>query len=124
MNEQGVLFAPVQHGGVYLGERARMAQPEPLPADGRGRNVHSLVAHLRHAPEFSRRARLILDDLRQHGPATAREIKERMGFSDMNAVRPRLTEMVKAVPPLVVEQGSKQDAATGVPVTVYAAAEL
>lgn len=92
-------------------------------SSGRGKNLHSMLAHERHRGEFSARARLILEDLQKNGPGTAREIKERMKFADMNAVRPRLTEMVKAVPPLVVEKGSKQDVETGVPVTVYAAAE-
>lgn len=41
----------------------------------------------------SKRVRLILSAMGESA-LTAREIVERIGFSDMNTVRPRLTEMV------------------------------
>ena len=38
------------------------------------------------------RCMMIYTYLTDHGPCTAEEIKEALGFSEMNAVRPRLTE--------------------------------
>ncbi len=40
-----------------------------------------------------RRRKLILRALNEYGPMTAEELADRLGFSDKNAVRPRLTEL-------------------------------
>ncbi len=47
-------------------------------------------------PKLTARARMILRDVAQHGEATDREIRNDLGFDDMNAVRPRVTELIAA----------------------------
>ena len=54
------------------------------------------------------------------GEYTAREIALRLGFRDMNAVRPRITELVKSGK--LIEAYATKDARTGRKVTVYAKA--
>ena len=43
--------------------------------------------------ETPKRRKMIYQALREGGPQTAHELMERLGFSDPNAVRPRLTEL-------------------------------
>lgn len=57
---------------------------------------HSLEAFRQDEPKFSERQLIIYDRIARHGPQTDREIAEALGFSDMNAVRPRITELIKA----------------------------
>lgn len=40
-----------------------------------------------------KRQSLVYDCLRHHGPQTAEELVKRLGYRDMNSVRPRLTEL-------------------------------
>ena len=48
-------------------------------------------------PELSGRRKEIYLTMLKHGTRlTDREIKDMMGLSDMNAVRPRITEMIKS----------------------------
>ena len=54
-------------------------------------HANSLAAH--RTNRYGERCRDILRELETHGPGTAREIKERLGLADMNAVRPRLTDL-------------------------------
>ena len=60
-------------------------------------NMHrnSLDAYTIEHPKLTSRARLILENINQHGAATDREIRSRMGYSDMNMVRPRITELIE-----------------------------
>jgi len=46
--------------------------------------------------EKATRYRLILEAYRQNGAMTAREVGRRLGFSDMNAVKPRITELCQS----------------------------
>ena len=64
----------------------------------------------------SKRVRLILSAMGESA-LTAREIVERIGFSDMNTVRPRLTEMVSSG--LVEVIGVKYDEKTRRTVSVF-----
>jgi hypothetical protein len=57
---------------------------------------HSIEAYHAEQPRLSRRALAILDWLELHGASTDREIVYGMGFSDMNCVRPRITEAIEA----------------------------
>lgn len=59
---------------------------------------NSLAAYYaeRDAGRLSRRARAVLADVQRNGPGTDRQIRDRMGFDDMNHVRPRITELVQA----------------------------
>lgn len=51
------------------------------------------------------------------GPMTAREIGRKLGYSDLNAVKPRITELVKAGK--LVEAGKKYDVFTDRNVTAW-----
>jgi predicted transcriptional regulator len=58
------------------------------------------------------RYRLIISALeREQKPMTDREIARYLGFSDMNAVRPRITELVQAG--TIRDAGNKRDETTG-----------
>ena len=54
---------------------------------------------------FNERERLILEKLKEAGPMTDREVMTALSFSEPNAVRPRITEMVRRGD--LVEVGSK-----------------
>ena len=92
--EQMTLFGdPLRGlGGTVQRRRSRPSRPRP---DGRGRHDDSLSAHgddrLQHALT-GRRAEIVAW-LRDHGPATDREIVTGLYFegADMNLVRPRVT---------------------------------
>ena len=58
----------------------------------------------------------ILDELKR-GDGTALEIMRRMGFSDPNAVRPRLNELDRAG--FIFQGGKKKDPVTHVEGVVY-----
>lgn len=62
-----------------------------------------------------RRKKLILSVMTQ--PMTARQIAYKLGFSDLNAVKPRLTELVKAGKVEVIDKA--YDNATKRRVAVY-----
>lgn len=66
--------------------------------------------------EFPKRAQDILTTLNRIQPATDRDICQRLGFSDMNAVRPRITELVRDG--IIEEVADRIDSATGRPVRV------
>lgn len=59
-------------------------------------NVHanSIEAFHASARMISRRAQAVLEWVREHGRATDRQIARGLGFAEMNAVRPRVTELV------------------------------
>ena len=61
-------------------------------------HANSLAAHAeeKESGRLSDRCTLILGALREIGPSTDRQIMNHLDFSDMNSVRPRVTEMVKA----------------------------
>lgn len=57
---------------------------------------HSRDAYHSEQPRLSARARRVLDWIELHPKVTDREVMRGLGFSDMNAVRPRITELVNA----------------------------
>lgn len=59
-------------------------------------HAHSAEAYFAELPKLNRRAAAILHEIRENGKGTDREIMRRMGFTDPNAVRPRITELVDA----------------------------
>jgi len=72
---------------------------------------HSLAAHADgDAGPFSERESLIICALHQLGQATDRQLMKHLGFTDMNAVRPRLTELIESG--VVTECGSLIDPST------------
>lgn len=60
-----------------------------------GVHQHSIDAYHGSAPMISRRAQMVLEWIRANGRATDRQIVEGLGFRDMNACRPRVTELVQ-----------------------------
>lgn len=42
-----------------------------------------------------KRQALVYDYLVRHGPSTAEEVRDGLGYKEMNSVRPRLTELTK-----------------------------
>lgn len=78
-------------------------------------HANSLVAYWSEKfRSFSKRERLILGLLasrREIGTFTDREIKDALGFCDMNSVRPRITELIKKGE--LEEWGSRRDSETG-----------
>jgi predicted ArsR family transcriptional regulator len=70
------------------------------------------------ALEPKNRKEMILQALAKHGPMTAREIKDVLGFDDMDAVRPRLTDLMKK-DRLIKAERMKTDDLTGKPVAVF-----
>jgi hypothetical protein len=101
-------------------QRRRGAEKRP---DGRGRHDNSLAAHgdARLQAALTGRRAEIVAWLRQHGPATDREIVTGLYYegADMNLVRPRVTELLDAR--AVAEVDRVRDAATGMMVRRVAA---
>lgn len=82
----------------------------------RSMHVNSLAAYDSGRRElFSARELAILDFLKSNPfgnvPRTDREIMKGLGFSDMNSVRPRITELIKDG--VLAEEGSVEDETTG-----------
>ena len=57
---------------------------------------NSLAAYRVEEPRLSKRATAILAWITEAGPRTDRQVMQGMGFTDMNAVRPRITELIDA----------------------------
>lgn len=58
---------------------------------------NSLAAYRSEEPKLSKRAEAIYQWILEHGPHTDREVSKGMGFGqDMNACRPRITELIDA----------------------------
>jgi len=88
-------------------------------------NVHinSLKAYHTEHDKLSKRARAIHEFLQLHaGPYTDRQIMGFMGFTEPNAVRPRITEMVKVG--LLHEVGDVKCSVTNKTVRLVQAASL
>lgn len=74
-------------------------------------HANSLAAYHESGDELSERESAVMGAVRQLGAATDRQIKAHLGFTDMNAVRPRVTELLKRG--VLVEAGDTQDTVTG-----------
>lgn len=72
---------------------------------------HSIQAYHAELPKLSRRALKIMDWLELNPRKTDREVMLGLGFTDMNSVRPRITELVEAG--MLVEVGEKACPMTG-----------
>lgn len=57
-----------------------------------------------------KRWQLIYGYLQRHGPSTAEEIRDGLGYKEMNSVRPRITELAKAG---LIAATSKRKSSTG-----------
>jgi hypothetical protein len=80
---------------------------------------NSLFTWAEEQDRLGERARTILENLRTFGRGTDREICQRMGFTECNSTRPRITELRNAG--LVREVGSTKDSLTGKTVRVVEA---
>lgn len=67
------------------------------------------------------RRRIIYGALKKYGPQTADELMERLGFSDPNSVRPRLTELKQDG--LIEACGRRTSKRTGKATAVWQVAE-
>lgn len=72
---------------------------------------HSIDAYHDEQPRLSRRLERVVAWLELHPKQTDREIMAGLGFGDMNAVRPRVTEGIEAG--RIVEVGEKRCPVTG-----------
>jgi hypothetical protein len=86
MTKQAEMFYRTPHGGLA-----------PI---ARGQGGHENSRESFHAPGAalgrSERTAAILGWLAMHGPATDRDIAAGLGFADLNAVRPRITEGIQS----------------------------
>jgi len=82
---------------------------------------HSLAAQREEQPSFGPRLSAILEVFGRHGGLTDREVMQRLGYTDPNTTRPRITELIKAG--LLREIGSTEDRVTGKTVRVCMVAE-
>lgn len=57
------------------------------------------------------RRRILFDALKKYGPQTADELMDRLGYTDPNAVRPRLTELKETG--LIETIGKRESRRTG-----------
>lgn len=58
---------------------------------------NSLATYRSEEVKLSRRAEAVLDWITEHGPHTDRQVAYGMGFGEnLNAVRPRITELLEA----------------------------
>lgn len=90
-------------------------------ATGSGRHDNSASAYEAGSRALSRRAELVLNEIRVHGPLTDREVRDGLNPAwDMNAVRPRISELVHDGS--LVEVGKRIDPVTRMPVRVVAIA--
>lgn len=77
---------------------------------------HSRQAYRAERPNLSARAKLVLEWVRLHPGTTDRDIRAGLGYADMNAIRPRVTELVEAGK--LVEVGARRCPVTGKTVRV------
>lgn len=104
------LFASSARSGAAEMRRPSRA-PRPRP-DGRGRHANSLDAHSSMERVLVGRRAEIVAWLRNHGPATDREIVTGLYYqgADMDLVRPRVTELLDAG--VLIEAGNIRDPVT------------
>ena len=95
-------------------------EPVHAPAE-RALHMHSLEAHDAKAGEMKGRKAVILDWLRENGPATDRQVRDALfgEHADMNTVRPRISELVATGK--CHEVGSIEDDTTGLHVRIVRA---
>ena len=76
-------------------------------------DVHqnSIESYHSSGPLISRRAQMVLDWVRANGRATDRQVMQGLGFTDGNAVKPRISELIQIG--LLVEVGATRCHITG-----------
>jgi len=77
----------------------------------RAQHTNSLASyHEGKTQSFTRRAQEILGVIARLGPVTDRAVRDALGFPDMNAVRPRITELIEDG--VLAEHGTMLDPTT------------
>ena len=74
-------------------------------------HANSVDAYLTGIEHFGERARAVFEWVRVHGPSTDRNVMAGLGYTDPNATRPRISELVEAG--ILIEVGNVRDAVTG-----------
>ncbi len=82
-------------------------------------HTHSLSAYASEREKLNRREKEILGVLHTGARMTDREIMELLNYREPNAVRPRISDLIKAK--WVVECGEKPDHVTGIKVRIVKA---
>lgn len=83
-------------------------------------HTHSIDAYHENHPLLTGRRAQIYEYFRDHGQCTDRQVMKGLGFTDMNAVRPRITELCTQPPHLLEEVGETRCPVTGKRVRVVA----
>ena len=96
--------------GVRRGLTTRLKEGDTMITAETRRESH-------YQTDKSTRYRMILEAYRQHGHMTAREVGQRLGFTDLNAVKPRITELCDCG--LLRAVGKKYDQVTNRNVAVF-----
>ncbi len=116
------LVQPELIPSAYAASHGAGAAAEPQP---RALHLHTLQVHteLVESGTISRRARMVLDWLRQNGPSTDRQVRDGLfgPMADMNMVRPRISDLITEG--LVHEVGETRDQVTDRPVRIVRARE-
>jgi hypothetical protein len=118
------LFGPSRLEAMRAAERPRywhrprVAFETRAPRELRALHVHSLEARDVKGGVLTGRKEAVVRWLAVHGASTDREIKDGLlgPAADMNAVRPRVNELIEDG--MVVEVGEKADHVTGMKVRV------
>jgi hypothetical protein len=97
-------------------ERIKVKRGFAATGSGRGRHENSLAGHDAMAVELRGRRAEVMGWLRDHGPATDRQVRDGLyGVNaDMNMVRPRISELLDAR--VIRELDRVEDASTGMTV--------
>jgi hypothetical protein len=82
---------------------------------------NSIESHKQYQPNAGTREAAIVDQVRRHGPSTDRYIARLLGFSDMNMVRPSITNLRDRG--VLIECGRVRDGVTNRVVRVVKLAE-
>ena len=96
--------------GVPLSPTEATLHRPAVPRRDQDMHPDSLDAYHGALAQLAGRAEEVYLWLQHHGPATDRQVMIGLGFADMNAVRPRITELIDAH--LLYECGQKIDPAT------------
>lgn len=89
--------------------RASTHRPD-LPRRAQEIHANSLATYRADIDKLGGRAAEVFDWISKHGAHTDREVMNGMGFTDMNSVRPRITELVDAK--LLIEVDKVRDELT------------
>jgi hypothetical protein len=101
---------------------AGLGMRQKVRTEKRAMHANSLAAYESEAPRLGARCKLIYDFVKASGRAwTDRQLMTALGFTDPNATRPRITDLIKAG--MLEECGDVIDSQTGKRVRLVRAKE-